>query len=329
MSHSLFWVSKARELFRHTDRDVIKTACGKSVKSQVWEGYRRRQKELQPNASSHGRASTLLAMMHLPSCVMMGFAVILGETIASPTVPAQAAFWGFMTGFFLLSVYMVLNELDRETGTGSQQKRILSTDVVRPKEAFSFAVVLASFGLLSAAYLGLLTLMIALLSVVIIVAYHVRVKKRGLLGNVFVGTNMAITFIFAGFAVGSLTWPLAIFAMMAFLVSMGREIMKNLAKAFGDSSVGTKLEPRSPAYAETGKQSSLLFFATVVLSILPLVLGLVSNYYIPLVAICDIGFLLTAYSMITSPTPRNAKRNENYVLVWLSFGLLAFVIGTI
>ena len=284
---------------------------------------------MQPNASSHSRASSLLAMMHLPSCVMMGFAVVLGETIASPTVPAQAAFWGFMTGFLLLSVHMVLNALDCGTDTGSQQRRILRTDVVRPKEAFSFAIVLASFGLLSAANLGLFTLMIALLSVVIIVAYHVKLKKHGLLGNAFVGANMAIIFIFAGFAVGKLTWPLAIFAMMVFLVSMARENMKNLAKTLSDSSIGAKLEPVSVRYAETGKQSALLFLGAVVLSVLPLVLGLVSNYYIPLVAICDIGFLLTAYSMIAGPTPRNAERNENYVLVWLSFGLLALILGTI
>ena len=281
------------------------------------------------HSSSHGLASSLLAMMRLPSCAMMGFAVILGEKIASPIVSAHAAFWGFVTGFLLFGAHMVLNDLDSETGTGSQQKRILSTDLVRQRGASSLAIVLASFGLLSAANLGLFTLMIAVLSVVVIVAYHVKLKKHGLLGNAFVGANMAIIFIFAGFAVGKLTWPLAIFAMMVFLVSMARENMKNLAKTLSDSSIGAKLEPVSVRYAETGKQSALLFLGAVVLSVLPLVLGLVSNYYIPLVAICDIGFLLTAYSMIAGPTPRNAERNENYVLVWLSFGLLALVLGTI
>jgi len=56
---------------------------------------------------------------------------------------------------------------------------------------------------------------------------------------------------------------------------------------------------------------------------------LVSINYLPLIVICDVGFLMTAYSMLTSPTPRNAKRNSKYVPVWLSFGLFAFVIGTI
>lgn len=284
---------------------------------------------MQPYPSPLRRARSFLTMMRLPSCIMIGFAVILGEAIASQIIPAQAAFCGFMTGFLLLGAYMVLNDyLDREIDATSPPNRPLPARVVKPNEALSFAIILASFGLLFAAYLGPWTLLIALLSVVMIVAYHAKVKRFGLAGNAFVGINVAIVFIYAGFAVGSPTWPLAIFAGMAFLSGMGRETMKNLAKVSGDS-VGAKSAAATEGYTEAGKQSAILFLAAMALSILPLILGLVSSYYLPLVAICDIGFLLTAYSMMTSPTPRNAKRNQNYALLWMSFGLLAFVVGTI
>jgi geranylgeranylglycerol-phosphate geranylgeranyltransferase len=275
---------------------------------------------LQPNSVPSGRRANLLAMMHLPSCLMMGFAVVLGETVASRIVTAQAALWGFMTGFLLMGAYMVLSDNDQASITSNQASRTAPTHAAIP-----FAIVLASLGLLSATYLGLSALIVALVSTLIMMTYHAGVKENRLLGNVFIGTNTAITFIFAGFAVGNLTWPLAIFASMAFFVSMGRET----AKGLNDSFSGAQSEAVSVEIAETGKQTALLFFAAVVLSIMPLILGLVSDYYIPLVLICDIGFLLTAYSMITSPTPRNAKRNEKYVLLWLSFGLLAFVMGTI
>jgi 4-hydroxybenzoate polyprenyltransferase len=275
---------------------------------------------LQQNSIPSGRRRNLLSMMHLPSCVVMGFGVVLGEAVASRTVTSQAAFWGFMTGFLLVGAYMVLGDSDQATSAASQ-----GSGTAPSHAPFPFAIVLASFALLSATYLGLSALAVALVSAVIVMAYHVGVKRNRLLGNVFVGTNTAITFIFAGFAVGNPTWPLAIFALMAFFVSMGRETAKGLS----DSFPGTQPKAADVGIAETGKHTALLFFAAVVISILPVILGLVSTYYIPLVAICDIGFLLTAYSMITSPTPRNAKRNEKYVLLWLSFGLLAFVIGTI
>jgi 4-hydroxybenzoate polyprenyltransferase len=284
---------------------------------------------LQPDVSLTSRALNLLGMMHLPSCLLMGFAVVLGEAIASPIIPAQAAFSGFMTGFLLLGTHMVLDDLDREINSDNQPTRIRPVGVVKRNEGFSFAIVLASFGLLFAAYLGLSTLLIALLSAVVIFVHHAKTRKPDVLGNAFVGANTAIIFIYAGFAVGSLTRMLAIFVAMAFLSSMGREAMKNLAQSLKDSSVRAVSVTASNRYTEAGKQSALLFVATVMLSVVPLVLRLVSINYIPLIAICDVGFLLTAYSMMTSPTPRNAKRNENYVLVWLSFGLFAFVIGTI
>jgi 4-hydroxybenzoate polyprenyltransferase len=268
-------------------------------------------------------------MMHIPGCAMMGFAVILGEAVASPIVSAQAAFWGFMTGFLLMGAFMVLNNIDRESKTESQPRRLLPVGDARPNEALSFAIILGSFGLLSAAYLGSSTLLIASLSVAIIITYHAKAKKHGLLGNAFVSANMAITFIFAGFAVGRLTWPLIIFTIMAFLSSMGRETMTSSANVLRDTSGRAESEASSEVYGQAGKQSAELFLAAVATSILPLVLGLVSSYYIPLVVICDVGFLLTSYSMMTSPTRRNVQRNKNYVLVWLSFGLLAFVIGTI
>jgi 4-hydroxybenzoate polyprenyltransferase len=275
---------------------------------------------LKPNSISRSRHRSLLAMMSVPSCVVMGFAVVLGEAVASKIVTAQTAFWGFATGFLLMGAYMVLSDEDQATITGDQREENPPS-----RAALSFAIVLTSFGLLSAAYLGFLTLMIALLSTLIVMAYHMGVKKHRLLGNVFVGTNTAITFIFAGFAVNSVTWPLAIFALMAFFVTMGRETARTLSGSLSKA----KSEEMRFGSAEIGKQTALLFFAAVVLSILPLILGLVSDYYIPLVLICDIGFLLTAYSMTTSPIPRNAKRNEKYALLWLSFGLLAFVMGTI
>jgi 4-hydroxybenzoate polyprenyltransferase len=167
------------------------------------------------------------------------------------------------------------------------------------------------------------------LSVVVIIAYHACAKKFDLVGDVFVGGFIALTFIFAGFAVGRLTWPLAIFAMMAFLASTGRAIMRNMAQVKDNAPSGTRSEPANDGCRQAGKQSAASFLASVAVSALPPLRGLVSIYFIPLAVICDIGFLLTAYSLLMSPTPHTAKRNANYVLLWMSFGLLAFVIGTI
>jgi geranylgeranylglycerol-phosphate geranylgeranyltransferase len=173
------------------------------------------------------------------------------------------------------------------------------------------------------------TLVIAIISVIIMVAYNSRVKKTGLLGNAFVSTNIAIPFIYGGFAAGSPTWSLGIFSLLAFLSGMGREVIKGIADISGDTAKGVKSAAATRGPAQAAKYGAALFTAAVALSALPVILGLVSYYYIPLVAICDIGFLLTAYSLLTNSGPSNAKRNKKYVLVWMTFGMLAFLIGAI
>ena len=272
----------------------------------------------------------LLTMMRLPNCVMIGFAVIVGEIISSVIVPSRAVFYGFMAGFFLLAASMVVNDyFDREIDLINEPKRPLPSGVVSTTEALSFAAILGSLGLLSASKTGIPTLLIALLSLVIMISYNARVKKTGLLGNVLVSTNVAIPFVYGGFAVDSLNWSLAIFALLAFLSSVGREIVNGIVDVPGDKSRGVRSIAVTKGNAIAGKYGATLFLAAVALSALPLLFGLVTYYYIPLVVICDIGFVLTAYSILINPSPGNAKRSKKYVLLWMTFGLLAFVLGSL
>ncbi len=285
---------------------------------------------MQSYVSPIRKIAGLLSMMRLPNCAMIGFAVIVGELIASATVPVRAAFYGFMTGFLLLAASMVSNDyFDREIDAINEPGRPLPAGVVKPPEALSFSLILGAIGFWFAANSGLATLMIAIMSVIVMVLYNSRVKKTGLLGNALVSTNVAIPFVYGGFVVASPTWSLGIFSFLAFLSSMGREIVKGIVDVSGDTAKGVKSVAATKGNTKAAKYGAFLFVAAVALSGLPLILGIVSYYYIPLVAICDIGFLLTAYSLVTNSSPRNAKRNKNYVLVWMTFGLLAFLIGTI
>lgn len=287
---------------------------------------------MQPYNSPLKKTIGLLRMIRLPNCIMIGFAVIVGEALASQAVTARAAFYGFMTGFLLLAASMILNDyFDREIDKINEPKRPLPAGTVKPAEAISFAIIVASMGMFFAANLGAWALLIAVASIVIMILYNARVKKLGLAGNALVSINVAIPFIFGGFAVGSPTWSLGIFTLLAFLSSLGREILKGIVDVAGDSARGVKTVAATKGNTSAAKQGAALFLGAVVLSVLPLALGLVSKplYYIPVVVICDVGFLLTAYSIKTDPSPRNAKRSKNFVLVWMTFGLLAFVFGAI
>jgi geranylgeranylglycerol-phosphate geranylgeranyltransferase len=261
---------------------------------------------------------------------MIGFAVVVGEFISSQVVTAKAALYGFMAGFMLLAASMIVNDyFDREIDAINEPRRPLPSGSVKSSEALSFALILASLGLLSAASTGPATLLVAIFSLLIMIAYNARIKQTGLLGNVFVSLNVAIPFIYGGFAVARPTWALAIFSLLAFLSSVGREILKGIADVPGDTSRGVKSVAAIKGNSTAAKYSAGFFLSAVALSALPLLLRLVSYLYVPLVVICDLGFLLTTYSILGNSSPRSAKRNKRYVLLWMTFGLLAFLMGTL
>ncbi len=272
----------------------------------------------------------LVSMMRLPNSVMEGFAVIVGEIIATPYVTGEAVLFGYLTGFFLLAAGNIVNDyFDRDVDAINEPGRPLPSGSVSLAQVVSFAIILCSLGLLFAAQTGIWTSILAVISLVVMMGYNARLKKTGLPGNALVSLNVAVPFIYGGLVVGKLPWTLLIFATLAFISNVGREVVKGIVDVAGDKVKGIRSVAVKMGNAYAAKQGAAWFLVAVALSVLPLGLGLVSNYYIPLVIVCDAGFILTSYSIVTNPTPLNAKRNKKYVLAWMLFGLLAFVVGAL
>ena len=151
-------------------------------------------------------------------------------------------------------------------------------------------------------------------------------KKTGLPGNAAVSANLAIPFIFGG-AVGGISSILYVFALIAFLAGMGREVVKGMADIVGDSKRGVRTLAVSKGLGTASKTGALFFVVAVLLSAIPIVLRMVSWPYVPIVLVCDLGFLYSAYSIVKDHSSENALRSKNQALVWMLLGLIAFIAG--
>jgi len=276
------------------------------------------------------RLSAYLTLIRPPNTIMIGLAVIIGEVIAiAPKLPGiQAALFGFLTASLMMAGTMVANDVyDIEIDRVNSPQRPLPSGIVKSREAIILAAVLSAAAIGFSAFLGLWTFLIAVLALALMVYYNTRGKKTGLIGNAVVSFNVALPFFYGGLAVNSIRPLLFIFSVVAFLANFGREIAKGIADVKGDSirqvrTLAVIRGPRSAALASSG-----LFMAAVLLSFLPPFLENVSRLYFPPVIAADIGFLYSAYRLVSNQSSENVRAVKGHVLVWMLLGLVGFLLG--
>jgi hypothetical protein len=60
-----------------------------------------------------------------------------------------------------------------------------------------------------------------------------------------------------------------------------------------------------------------------------LYLGFVSLWYVPFVAVTDVGLLSLSLSLVRDPSRENSRRVKNWVRLLMASGLLGFLAGNL
>jgi len=268
------------------------------------------------------------------NCLMMGFAVVVGAAIAAqmPVVEHDAfkLLLGFITASTLTGASMAINDYyDREIDAINEPDRPIPSGLVKPTESIILSAFLASTGLIAAVLTNPLSLLIATLSLIISVSYSTFGKISGLPGNFMVSLCISLPFIYGGVALKGFIEPKTIlFAILAFLANTGREITKGIADIEGDKVKGIKTLAISHGPKKAAQVALTFFILAVILSPLPIILGLVNILFIPPLIIADAGFIMSSISLIKDYTRKNAKKIKSTVLLWMIMGLIAFITGT-
>lgn len=267
------------------------------------------------------------------NCFMMGIAVIVGASLVG--LSSMRAAWpnlvyGFITGFTLTAASMAINDYyDRKIDAINEPKRPIPSGLVKPDEALVFALTLTIAGLV-AAYLTntALCLPMAIIAWIISVVYTTVGKRSGLPGNFLVGLCVSIPFVYGSLAVANgLRLNVLLFASIVFLSVTGREITKGIVDVQGDKAHNVKTLAVRYGEKTAAVAAALFYLSAVALSPLPWVLGLVSFWFIPLVAFTDIGLVASSLMLLRNYSRENSRRIKNIVLLWFIFGLLAFIVG--
>jgi geranylgeranylglycerol-phosphate geranylgeranyltransferase len=281
-----------------------------------------------------GDPAGFIRLIRPVNSVMIGFAVIVGAVIGGGIGLLRSSsdlVFAFVTGFTLSGSAMAINDYyDREIDAINEPERPIPSGSVKPGEALMLFLLLTVLGIASSWMTGLGSVAIAASAWLVAVVYSTVGKRTGLLGNLMVSSCIALPFVYGGvMAGGSALGASLLFAVIAFLANTGREVTKGIVDVEGDRSSGVRTVAVSRGALAAAWLSALCYTSSVVISLVPGCLGLVSLWYVPFVAVTDVGLLYLSLSLVRDPSRENSRRVKNWVKLLMASGLLGFLAGNL
>jgi geranylgeranylglycerol-phosphate geranylgeranyltransferase len=285
---------------------------------------------------------------------MMGFAAIIGAfMVMGSFFDFTMMITIFLTGFMLNSASMIVNDyIDRPIDMINRPNRPLVKGIVKPDEAIIMTVLCIAIGIMSAAFLGILPLIVAIIALIVSLVYNIWGKRMGFIGNLMVAFDTAIPFIFGGTAAWILSgfinkyqfypnmsgiiysynkvWVTPILlAILAFLSNVGREIVKGISDISGDRVMNIKTIAITHGIKTASRAATSFVLSAVALSPLPYVFGLLNISYLIIVMFADLIFIYYMIKLLRVPSPENAYVVKNGLLRAMLLSLIAFIIGRV
>lgn len=254
--------------------------------------------------------------------LMAGIGALIGWLIVGGT-NMSAPFMAIVAPFFISSGGMVLNDyFDRHI----DKNRPLQRKEITEKQLISLTLALYATGLILATIINITAGMVALLAIILLTAYDAFLAKQPLTGNLMVGVNTGLTFVFGAALAGDPFHPAAaVLAVLALFSTLARETYKGIQDMEKDRSTRQTL-----ALTVGKKKASIFALAFNIIAILaspvPFILGIFGQVYLGLILLINLGFIYTSISAFKSEDLYIQSRNMKALQ---ALALITFIIGVI
>jgi len=255
-----------------------------------------------------------------------GISVIIGEIITLGKLPSLSElFLGFMWGFFLSGSAMILNDFfDIEVDKINAPNRPLPSGLISSNTAIVFTIIISLLGLIISFFINKAAVLLYIIFWFIGFLYNWKLKEKGLLGNLFVSSSVAVTIILGAIVVGN-PWNKAvlIFSLMLFVFDLGEEIAADAMDIEGDKKRNIKSIAILIGRQKALNISFLLFMIYIILSFIPVILNLFGISYLIIISLTNSMILIWGIKLIKSST---IKEGRIYVRRLYLSGLLGFLL---
>ncbi len=260
-----------------------------------------------------------------------GLTILISSLIIKYEGPAISVILPvFVVMFFTIGANTLNDYFDYEIDKINRPDRAISSGLVLRNQALILSLFFFIIGVLIALRLNKDSQLLSIgVSLPLIIAYNVKLKNYPLIGNIIVALILAMSFIYAGL-VFKKTEPLIIPALLAFGLTLIREIVKDLADIKGDKSAGLMTFPIVYGKKKTIILCTILSLFLGIGSFIPFLTGYYNTFYgISLILMVEIPLAVVVISLLNKPVILTAKRGSKLLKFCTLGGLFSIYIGTL
>ncbi len=211
--------------------------------------------------------------------LVSAFTTLIGVVSVSGRLDPYAAVPIVVVVLVAAGGYVINDYFDYEVDRLNKPYRPIPSGRVSREEALALALALFVGGVVLSLLPGPVSFAYAFLNAVLMFMYSYKIKEFGLIGNITVAFSGASTIIYGGLAIAEHAAALgsvvrvAVPSLYAFLLLLGREIVKTIEDVEADAARGVKSLPRIIGVPAAARVASGILLGVVALSLLPLLMG--------------------------------------------------------
>ena len=263
--------------------------------------------------------------------ILGGVTIVISSFIVQYNGPISYVFFAVLVVMFYTAGANTLNDyFDYKIDKINRPDRAISSGLVLRNHAIIFSLFAFILGTLFALQLNKNSQLVSVgVSLPLIIGYNAKLKNFPLIGNIVVALILSLSFIYAGFVFDNIK-PLIIPALLAFGLTLIREIVKDMADVIGDKAVALKTFPIIYGENKTIVLCTTLSALLGIGSFVPFITGYYNIFYgILLILTVEIPLAVVVILLLNKPNIATAKRSAKLLKFSTLGGLFSIYIGTI
>jgi geranylgeranylglycerol-phosphate geranylgeranyltransferase len=254
--------------------------------------------------------------------------IFIAAVICGSINPLMKVISAIFSGAFIMAGANSINDFyDVEIDRINKPQRPVPLGLVTKREAFGFSFACFMVGFYLSLVINQIAIVIALISILLVYLYSARLKRTVLIGNFLVSLVTALAFVYGGVAVGRIR-EAVVPAVFAFLMHLGREVIKDMEDMQGDKAHHAVTLPIKYGLLPAQRMITIIFVVLICITIVPFLLKAYGLWYFIIVMFGVNSVLIYAVVQIwILPERKNFQRLSELLKMDMFVGLLAIYAG--